>query len=145
MPIERSPFPRVQRRLTRASRLEEEIAGHQAHILALRAQCRAADPAMIAGRSGPSDRTAFAAVRVAELEQEIAVLRDRQRRAEEETRRLLARLPSARSRALLEMRYLSGLPWEQISEALDITPRAALMRHRRALEQLQRFVENSGE
>lgn len=135
------PFERARRYLLRVRTLEEDIACKQAYIQGLRAQTPAAAFTVIGHGSLPSDKTGAAAVKIAALEEEIAQLQARLRAARRDTEALLARLPSARSRCLLEMRYLSALPWESISDALGVSPRAALRRHQRALQLLSGYLE----
>ena len=140
------PFERARRRMMRVRMLEESIACKRAYIKGLRACAAPAAGIAATGRSDqPADKTGAAAVKIADLEEEIASLEARLCAARRDTERLIARLPSPRSRCLLEMRYLSALPWEGISEALGISPRAALRRHQRALQLVSGYLEEEGD
>ena len=61
-----------------------------------------------------------------------------------DVRRTVARLPNAGTRCLLEMRYLSHMKWEDISDALDVSPRTVMRRHQRALQTVEAFLQESG-
>ena len=116
------PCEKARRFLERPARLEEEIALREAYIRGLSAP---------RPDGTPPEETARR--RLQALRQEAEALRQQRDAARRETAALLARLPHAGARTLLDMRYLSRLPWDTIGEALRISPRAALRRHRRAL------------
>ena len=65
-----------------------------------------------------------------ELQQEIAQLMEKSREAEAQIRRL----PDSRYRAVLELRYLCGLTWEEIAERTSFTLRWVHKLHKEALE-----------
>jgi len=71
-----------------------------------------------------------------ELQQEIARLMEKSREAET----LILSLEDDRHRAVLELRYLRGLTWEELSKKLNFTLRWAHNLHKEAIERLQEKV-----
>ena len=54
----------------------------------------------------------------------------------ETVRNLIASIRNPRHRTLMRMRYLYSMPWEQIADMLNITPRSAYRIHAKAIEYL---------
>lgn len=125
---------RAERYLSRVRMLESDISLKLSHLGCLHARM----PRGIQENTGhsniPSDSTGERAVRIQELQEEIEALRRQLDRARREVKHTVSLLPDPRRRCMLEMRYLSHLTWEEISEGLCISPRAALRLHKRALE-----------
>lgn len=71
-----------------------------------------------------------------ELQQEIARLMEKSREAET----LILSLEDDRHRAVLELRYLCGLTWEELSKKLNFTLRWTHNLHKEAIERLQEKV-----
>ena len=77
-----------------------------------------------------------------ELQAEIARLMEKSRRVEG----LIRRLPDERHRAVLELRYLCGMTWEDIAGKLHFTLRWTHGLHSAAIEALSRsMAQQSGE
>lgn len=70
------------------------------------------------------------------LRREIHRLLNISRQAEE----LISRLPDGRHRAVLQMRYLCALDWEEVAERLHFTIRWAHKLHREALWELDQIL-----
>jgi len=119
--------------LSQVRHIENEITCKLAHMRCLRdlrpGSLRVNPPS----GSGDSDPTGEHALRIEELRQEINALYEDMRKTRSRIARIVARLPNTRTRCLMEMRYLSGLTWEEIAESLSITPRSALRLHQKAL------------
>ncbi|MDD6040515.1 MAG: sigma factor-like helix-turn-helix DNA-binding protein [Clostridia bacterium] len=67
-----------------------------------------------------------------ELQEEIARLTEKSRQTEQ----LIKTLPDERYRAVLELRYLCGMTWEEIASRLHFTLRWVHKLHRDAIDQL---------
>ncbi len=70
-----------------------------------------------------------------ELQQEIARLMEKSRKAE----KLILKLEDDKLRAVLELRYLCGLTWEEIAKKLHFTLRWVHKLHKEALEAFGRL------
>ena len=68
-----------------------------------------------------------------ELQEEIARLMERSRKAE----RLIEKLADERHRTVLQLRYLCGFTWEEIAEKLHFTLRWIHKLHKEAIEKLE--------
>lgn len=137
-------YGRAQRYLSRVERLESELDYKRLHLRSVRGLT---SRGMVSGYGGgvPADRTGGAAMRAQELTKEIEGLQERLIRARSDVRRTVSRLPNPGTRCLMEMRYLSHMKWEDISEALDVSPRTALRRHQRALQTVEALLEERNE
>ncbi len=71
-----------------------------------------------------------------ELQQEIARLMEMSREAEAR----IKCLPDSRHRAVLELRYLCGMTWDEISKKLNFTLRWVHKLHKEALDSLARMA-----
>ena len=71
------------------------------------------------------------------MQAEIHRLLDLSREAE----KLIARLPDSRHRAVLQMRYLCGMDWEEVADKLHFTLRWAHKLHREAIGQLNEMLQ----
>ena len=67
-----------------------------------------------------------------ELQQEMAILREKSRNTE----MMIQQLPDERHRAVLELRYLCGLTWEEIADRLHFTVRWTHKLHKEGVEAL---------
>lgn len=123
----------AERWLMRAGRLEETLWYKLVQLRTVRTGLPSSFPSGEVRGTDVSDATGRTALRVEELQREIEQLQRAIARTRATVGQLIARVPSAQSRALLEMRYLSFLKWEDISTALAVSQRTALRRHRRAL------------
>ena len=104
---------RSERLLARGLELKEEKRLRVREFAALR-------------RRAQEDCVPGAAVRLRELREQVKRLDTEEAEAEADVRALIARVPSRRGRLLLEMRYLSGLRWEEIAEQLGISLRVTM-------------------
>lgn len=143
--MEHSTKPRfmaAQQYLSRVEQLESELDYKQLHLQSVRGLT---GRTMVSGHgSMPGDPTGRAALRAQELTAEIETLQKMLASARGDVRRTVARLPNAGTRCLLEMRYLSHMKWEDISDALDVSPRTVMRRHQRALQTVEAFLQESG-
>lgn len=142
MPSNTRDCRRAQRFLLRPRRLAEIIACQQIHISTLQSKVGSPDLGIRVTGSAPADRTAYLACKISEMREETARLERQQALALVQVKRLLRGMPSPRAACLLEMRYLSGLTWSAISDALHLTPRTALRLHQRALRLVQQLLED---
>lgn len=133
----------AQEVLLRAGDLQEELTCKLAHLRCLRARVSGGGARLMPARHAQGDRTGDTACMADELERDIQALYRRIDSARREAALLIKRLPSARMRSLLDMRYLTRLTWEETAEALDISPRAAYRLHQRALRMLSVFIPQS--
>ena len=117
---------RAEAYLSRVSALQSELTCQLQHLRALRAHGRAA--------SGAQD--VLTPLRLRQVQRRVEQLRADLSRAQREVAWAVGRLPNPRARTLMEMRYLSCLTWDEIAQALDASPRAALRMHQRALRQV---------
>lgn len=134
---------RAERYLARPGRLQEVMHYKQIHLRAVRGRLRSSFPTGEVRGTGIADPTGSAAAEAEELSAQIARLQTEIDRARMDAQRLIARLPNAQSRELMEMRYLSLFKWEEISEALAVSPRTALRRHQRALGAIAALLEDA--
>ncbi|MCQ2453729.1 MAG: hypothetical protein MJ136_04090 [Clostridia bacterium] len=104
---------RSERVLARGLELKEEKRLRVREFAALR-------------RRAQEDCVPGAAGRLRELREQVKRLEAEEAEAEADVRALIARVPSRRGRLLLEMRYLSGLRWEEIAEQLGISLRVTM-------------------
>lgn len=131
------PSPQQRRAgdyLSRLKRMEEEADLKLRYLRSLRTQMPSA-PARERVQGGDmADSTAHRAIRIEELQQEIAQLYTQMDLVRRETELFISSLPDLRLRSLLEMRYLSGFKWETIADTLFMTTRSAMRLHQRALQ-----------
>ena len=80
-------------------------------------------------------------VRILEAEEELNRRIDELVRMKVEVMQVIDRVQDVSLRLILEKRYLSFLPWEQIAVDMGYTVRWALVRHRDALDAVQRVLE----
>lgn len=111
---------RAERYLGRVGALQSEMTCQLQHLRALRER-----------ESTMPERHTL--LRMQQVRQRIEQLRTQQHTVQREVTCALERLPSPRARILMEMRYLSGFTWEEIAQAMHLSPRAALRMHQRAL------------
>ncbi len=104
---------RAERLLARGLELKEEKRLRIREFASLR---RRAEEGCAPGAAG----------RLRELREQVRTLEAEEAQAEAAVRALIARVPSRRGRLLLEMRYLSGLRWEEIAEQLGISLRVTM-------------------
>ena len=79
--------------------------------------------------------------RILEAEEELNRRIDELVRMKVEVMQVIDRVQDVSLRLILEKRYLSFLPWEQIAVDMGYTVRWALVRHRDALDAVQRVLE----
>lgn len=123
---------RAERYLGRVGALQSEMTCQLQHLRALREREKAA----------PERNTLL---RLRQVRLHIEQLRARQHSAQREVTYALARLPSPRARTMMEMRYLSGLTWEEIARAMHISPRSVLRMHQRALRLVDILLSEQAE
>jgi DNA-directed RNA polymerase specialized sigma24 family protein len=116
---------RAERYLSRVTLLQSEMTCQLQHLRALRERYRA---------GGKEDTVLI--LRIRQVRRQAESLQQQLSAVQREVSAAIARLPDPRVRAMMEMRYLSGLTWEEIAEALFSSPRAALRMHQRALRQI---------
>lgn len=75
-----------------------------------------------------------------DIEEEARALRELIR----QTNGVIARIPSATERELLELRYLDGLRWEDIARRMMYDERQVRRIHVKALENVQREMDRQG-
>lgn len=132
---------RAERYLQRAGALENDIELKLRHLHCLRTRVPKGIQSSEGHSNTPCDRTGDNAVRIEELQNEIEALRRQLERARNEIKHTVQRIPDPRRRCMLEMRYLSHLTWDEISDSLCISPRAALRLHQRALETINILLQ----
>lgn len=81
----------------------------------------------------PTRMQAFLA-EAADEEREISRLEEERRRAFADSALLISRLPEEKMIRVMEMRYLDLLPWEEITDRMDISASRAYRLHQLALD-----------
>lgn len=126
--------------LSRAGRLEEEVRCKLQYLRALRDMTPGGLQLDKVQPGEAADPTLHRAVKMEELREEIEELYAQIERIRSENAHLIAALPDARLRSLLEMRYLSGFKWDVIAQNMFVTPRSALRMHQRALKTMHALL-----
>ena len=123
--------------LERPETIRREIERKRMRIKILRrlATRFSAEPAEVRVRStpDPSRMQAFLA-EAADEEQEIRTLEEQRRKAFADAALLISRLPEEKMARILEMRYLDLLPWEEITDEMDISASHVYRLHQLALD-----------
>lgn len=120
--------------LSRSSRLEEEVRCKLQYLRSLRDATPGGLQMDKVQPGEPADPTLHRVVKMEELREDIDALYAQIEKAQRDSAHLIAALPDARMRMLLEMRYLSGFKWDVIAQNMFITPRSVLRMHQRALK-----------
>ena len=132
----------VQEYLNRPEAVAREIGRKRTRIEALRRMASRFSPTLsdvrVQTTPDPSRMQEFLA-EAADEEAEIALLEEERNRALAEAARMISRLPEEKMEQLMELRYLDRQPWEEIAEALDLSPSHTFRLHKAALE----FIQNS--
>lgn len=131
------PSPQQRRAgdyLSRLQHMEKEVDFKLRYLRSLRTQMPSAPTQERVQGGDIADSTAHRAIRIEELQQEIAQLYTQMDLVRKETELFIRSLPDLRLRSLLEMRYLSGFKWETIADTLYMTTRSAMRLHQRALQ-----------
>ena len=68
------------------------------------------------------------------IEQEIRTLEEQRRKAFADAALLISRLPEEKMARILELRYLDLLPWEEITDGMDISASHVFRLHQLALD-----------
>ncbi len=123
--------------LERPETIRREIERRRMRIGTLRrlATRFSAEPSPVCVRStpDPTRMQAFLA-EAADEEQEIRALGEQRRKAFADAALLISRLPEEKMARILEMRYLDLLPWEEITDRMDISASHAYRLHQLALD-----------
>lgn len=123
--------------LERPETIRREIERKRMRIETLRrlATRFSAEPAPVRVRStpDPTRMQAFLA-EAADEEQEIRTLEEQRRKAFADAALLISRLPEEKMARILELRYLDLLPWEEITDGMDISASHVFRLHQQALD-----------
>ena len=97
------------------------------------------------GKKGAGSRVEAAAIGMVDLECDLRAKIDDFSRLVNEAREFIEKIPQARYRAILSLKYLSGWSWGSISDELHYKDRNSVYRaHGWALKELGRVMENAG-
>lgn len=88
-------------------------------------------------QTSPSDRLGRIVAKIVDLEREIDEDVDRLIEKRKEVKNTISSVEDDRLRNILEMRYLAGKKWREISEDLMLDYRWVLRLHRKALKQIK--------
>lgn len=131
--------------LSQVARLQATLDSKLAHINALRCNLPGGAPAG-AGRTArknagePSDHTGNAVCRLETLQSEAKELYRQLGAMRSDFLCTFHRVPNLRMQTLLEMRYISGLSWEEIAMSLRLSDRATYRLHKRAVNLVAALV-----
>lgn len=78
--------------------------------------------------SGTSDRTAFLAVEIAELEQDISDLREQLESKKKDAAAFIKTVPNIETRTIFRLRFIHGLLWKEVGGLIGKTDNAARAR-----------------
>ena len=129
----------VREYIGRPDAIRQEIARKQARIAALRrlASRVSSPPQEVRVRTSPDPaRTQGLLAEVVDGERELLLLEETLEQAVADTALFIAGLPDDRLIRLLELRYLEGCGWEEISGRLGYSPSRTFALHRQALSLL---------
>ncbi len=131
--------------LSRAYCIERQIQSKQEQIAALNSlACRVTAPVGTEVVKGTRNTTAMqdAVERILEAEEELNRKIDELISMKMEIAGTIERVEDVTLQLLLEKRYLSFLPWEQIAMDLHYSGRWLQVKHNEALEAVQRILDN---
>ena len=123
--------------LERPETIRREIGRKRMRIGTLRrlATRFSAEPSAVRVRTSPDPaRMQDFLAEAADEEREILLLEEQRRRAFADAALLISRLPEEKMVRILEMRYLDLLPWEEITDRMDISPSRVFRLHQLALD-----------
>ena len=90
-------------------------------------------PVRVCSSPDPARMQAFLA-EAADEEREILRLEEQRRKAFADAALLISRLPEEKMARILEMRYLDLLPWEEITDRMDLSSSHVFRLHQLALD-----------
>ena len=93
--------------------------------------------------TGISDKTAKLAAEIVDMESKLLDLRSELWRKRIEISDTIGKTKNADYNSLLYMRYIEGCTWEEIAVEMHYTFRWVLVLHGRALDEIQKILENS--
>ena len=126
--------------LSQAFLLDRNIKNKERLLSALRQRCGYSSPVlsdMPQSKPDGSSNVERLALRVLELSQEIQALRVELSKVEVEIHKAIARVNNQNLTAILEMRYLGFMKWEEIAAEMDYSIDYVYQVHRRALLQIR--------
>jgi DNA-directed RNA polymerase specialized sigma24 family protein len=131
--------------LSQAFRLDQKINSKLEQVSRLRDLATKATASIHAERvSGTRDRSPLenAVVKLVDLEREIDKDIDKLVEFKRELAKLMKKVKTPNHRLLLELRYINGFNWSQISEALDYDLRYIHKLHNKALIECKEILES---
>lgn len=124
--------------LTELSELHNQIYELEESLQTLRSKTHPA-ASRVTGMphgSGISDRTAILAVEIAEMEQEIADLREQLEAKKAVAAAFIKTIPNIETRTIFRLRFLHGMLWKEVGHLIGKTDAAARARCYNYMKQL---------